>query len=62
MAFRHLNELPLGDKVFRIELASEDDREVTLTLTGWREGAAATRSPPASCACRWRTWPTCGSR
>ncbi|MFD0530005.1 hypothetical protein ACFQ1I_29755 [Kitasatospora arboriphila] len=42
MAFRHLNELPLGDKVFRIELASEDDREVTLTLNGWREGAAAT--------------------
>ena len=41
MAFRHLNELPLGDKVFRIELASDDDREVTLTLTGWREGAAA---------------------
>ncbi|GAA2268299.1 MULTISPECIES: hypothetical protein [Kitasatospora] len=46
MAFRHLNELPLGDKIFRIELASEDDREVTLTLTGWREGAAA--SPLAS--------------
>ncbi|MEV7187712.1 hypothetical protein ACFU7Y_18520 [Kitasatospora sp. NPDC057542] len=46
MAFRHLNELPLGDKVFRIELASDDDREVTLTLTGWREGAAA--SPLAS--------------
>lgn len=37
MAFRHLNELPLGDKVFRIELASEDDSTVTLTLTGWQE-------------------------
>ncbi|GAB2615863.1 hypothetical protein GCM10027168_55430 [Streptomyces capparidis] len=40
MAFRHLNELPLGDKVFRIELASDDDSTVTLTLTGWLEGAA----------------------
>lgn len=37
MAFRHLNELPLGDKIFRIELASDDDITVTLTLTGWRE-------------------------
>ena len=41
MAFRHLNELPLGDKVFRIELSSDDDREVVLTLTGWRDGASA---------------------
>lgn len=40
MAFRHLNELPLGDKVFRIELASEDDSTVTLKLTGWREDEA----------------------
>ena len=39
MAFRHLNELPLGDKVFRIELASEDDSTVTLSLTGWHESA-----------------------
>ncbi|RKN06637.1 hypothetical protein [Streptomyces radicis] len=37
MAFRHTNELPLGDKVFRVELASDDDITVTLTLTGWRE-------------------------
>lgn len=37
MAFRHLNELPLGDKVFRVELASDDDLTVTLTLTGWNE-------------------------
>jgi hypothetical protein len=41
MAFRHLNELPLGDKVFRIELTSEDDREVVIDFTGWREGHAA---------------------
>jgi hypothetical protein len=41
MAFRHIDELPFGDKVFRIELASEDDREVTLTLAGRREGAPA---------------------
>ncbi|MEZ0090689.1 hypothetical protein [Streptacidiphilus sp. EB129] len=41
MAFRHLNELPLGDKVFRVELTSEDDREVVLSLTGWREGHSA---------------------
>jgi hypothetical protein len=37
MAFRHLNELPLGDKIFRIELASDDDSTVTLTLAGWHE-------------------------
>ncbi|MFC7308812.1 hypothetical protein ACFQVC_31910 [Streptomyces monticola] len=42
MAFRHLNELPLGDKVFRIELVSEDDTTVTLTLTGWREDTPET--------------------
>ncbi|MET9296970.1 hypothetical protein [Streptomyces sp. NPDC003077] len=42
MAFRHLNELPLGDKVFRIELVSEDDSTVTLTLTGWHEDAPET--------------------
>ena len=41
MAFRHINELPLGDKVFRIELTSEDDREVVVDFTGWREGHAA---------------------
>ena len=46
MAFRHLNELPLGDKVFRIELASEDDITVTLALTGWDE--AGPESPLAS--------------
>lgn len=39
MAFKHLNELPLGDKVFRIELASDDDSTVTLSLTGWHEDA-----------------------
>ena len=39
MAFRHINELPLGDKIFRVELASDDDITVTLTLTGWRETA-----------------------
>jgi hypothetical protein len=37
MAFRHINELPLGEKVFRIALASEDDTTVTVTLTGWHE-------------------------
>ncbi|AEW96762.1 MULTISPECIES: hypothetical protein [Streptomycetaceae] len=37
MAFRHINELPLGEKVFRIELASEDDTTVTVTLSGWHE-------------------------
>jgi hypothetical protein len=37
MAFRHINELPLGDKIFRVELSSDDDITVTLTLTGWRE-------------------------
>ncbi|GAB3123287.1 hypothetical protein GCM10027160_43370 [Streptomyces calidiresistens] len=37
MAFRHINELPLGDKIFRVELASDDDITLTLTLTGWRE-------------------------
>ncbi|KAF4409088.1 MULTISPECIES: hypothetical protein [Streptomyces] len=42
MAFRHLNELPLGDKIFRIELASDDDSTVTLTLTGWHEDAPET--------------------
>jgi hypothetical protein len=42
MAFRHLNELPLGEKVFRIELASEDDTTVTLTLTGWSESDPGT--------------------
>ncbi|MEE1941875.1 hypothetical protein V1L54_21120 [Streptomyces sp. TRM 70361] len=46
MAFRHLNELPLGDKVFRIELASDDDSTVTLSLTGWQEDAP--REPLAS--------------
>ncbi|MFD5321542.1 hypothetical protein [Streptomyces sp. NPDC127098] len=40
MAFRHINELPLGDKIFRVELASDDDITVTLTLTGRREGAS----------------------
>ncbi|MEV0265310.1 hypothetical protein AB0I49_28795 [Streptomyces sp. NPDC050617] len=39
MSFRHINELPLGDKIFRIELASDDDATVTLTLTGWHEDA-----------------------
>lgn len=39
MAFRHLNELPLDDKVFRVELASADDATMTLTLTGWQEDA-----------------------
>ncbi|KNE82739.1 MULTISPECIES: hypothetical protein [Streptomyces] len=42
MAFRHLNELPLGDRIFRIELASDDDSTVTLTLTGWQEDAPET--------------------
>ncbi|MFE0687581.1 wHTH domain-containing protein [Streptomyces xiamenensis] len=42
MAFRHINELPLGDKIFRVELASDDDITVTLTLTGWREAAPLT--------------------
>ncbi|GAA1898339.1 hypothetical protein GCM10009716_05240 [Streptomyces sodiiphilus] len=37
MAFRHTNELPLGDKIFRVELASHDDITVTLTLTGRHE-------------------------
>ncbi|MFC6061413.1 hypothetical protein [Streptomyces ochraceiscleroticus] len=37
MAFRHLNELPLGNKIFRIELVSDDDATVTLTVTGWQE-------------------------
>ncbi|MBY8888811.1 hypothetical protein K7472_28775 [Streptomyces sp. PTM05] len=37
MAFRHLNELPLGERVFRIELASDDDTTVTLGLAGWSE-------------------------
>ncbi|MDF3289214.1 hypothetical protein [Streptomyces silvisoli] len=46
MAFRHLNELPLGDKVFRIELASEDDLTVTLMLTGWSEADPQT---PLAC-------------
>ena len=48
MAFRHLNELPLGDKVFRTELTSDDDSTVTLKLTGWREDGAAGREPIAS--------------
>jgi hypothetical protein len=42
MAFRHLNELPLGDKVFRVELASDDDTHVTLSLSGWSESAPGT--------------------
>ncbi|GAA3043229.1 hypothetical protein GCM10020000_23010 [Streptomyces olivoverticillatus] len=42
MSFRHINELPLGDKVFRIELASDDDTTVTLTLTGWHEDSPET--------------------
>ncbi|GGO93851.1 hypothetical protein [Wenjunlia tyrosinilytica] len=46
MAFRHLNELPLGDKVFRIELASDDDSTVTLNLTGWREDAEGGTAEP----------------
>ena len=37
MSFRHLNELPLGEKVFRIELSSDDDSTVTLSLAGWSE-------------------------
>jgi hypothetical protein len=41
MAFRHINELPLGDKIFRIELSSDDDITVTLTLAGWRESLPA---------------------
>lgn len=48
MAFRHLNELPLGDKVFRIELASDDDSTVTLTLTGWQEDGGGAGEPIAS--------------
>lgn len=48
MAFRHLNELPLGDKVFRIELASDDDSTMTLTLTGWQDGTAGSAEPVAS--------------
>jgi hypothetical protein len=48
MAFRHLNELPLGDKVFRIELASDDDTTVALTLTGWREDAAGGAAEPVA--------------
>lgn len=47
MAFRHLNELPLGDKVFRIELASDDDSTVTLTLTGWQEDGTGSSAPSA---------------
>ncbi|MBL1068399.1 hypothetical protein [Streptomyces sp. 7-21] len=39
MSFRHTNELPLHDKTFRIELSSDDDTTVTLTLTGWSEAA-----------------------
>jgi hypothetical protein len=50
MAFRHLNELPLGEKVFRIELTSEDDTTVTLALTGWSESDPDT--PLASGALR----------
>ncbi|MDT0308222.1 hypothetical protein RM780_14795 [Streptomyces sp. DSM 44917] len=46
MAFRHINELPLGDKIFRVELSSDDDITVTLTLTGHRE--AQTGAPLAS--------------
>ncbi|SFC99945.1 hypothetical protein [Streptomyces aidingensis] len=42
MAFRHINELPLGEKIFRIELSSDDDISVSLTLTGWRETAPET--------------------
>ncbi|MCE7079925.1 hypothetical protein [Streptomyces sp. ST2-7A] len=42
MAFRHINELPLGDKIFRVELASDDDVTLTMTLTGWREGEPQT--------------------
>ncbi|MET7641681.1 hypothetical protein [Streptomyces sp. NPDC005438] len=42
MAFRHTNELPLGDKVFRVELASEDDVTVSLSLSGWHESAPDT--------------------
>jgi hypothetical protein len=37
MSFRHINELPLGEKIFRIELASDDDTHVTLSLSGWSE-------------------------
>jgi len=37
MSFRHINELPLGEKIFRIELASDDDTQVTLSLSGWDE-------------------------
>jgi hypothetical protein len=39
MSFRHINELPLGEKIFRIELASDDDTQVTLSLSGWSEAA-----------------------
>jgi hypothetical protein len=48
MAFRHINELPLGDKVFRIELASDDDSTVTLTLSGWREDQTGPSEPVAA--------------
>lgn len=47
MAFRHLNELPLGDKVFRIELSSDDDTTVTLTLNAWREEESGPSEPIA---------------
>ncbi|GAB2799703.1 hypothetical protein [Streptomyces daliensis] len=42
MAFRHINELPLGDKIFRVELSSDDDTTVGLTLTGWHEATPET--------------------
>jgi hypothetical protein len=60
MAFRHLNELPLGDKVFRVELASDDDQTVTLTLTGWTEDDPAT--PVASGELRMPLADTAGLR